>query len=457
MEKRIDLLEGSIASALTRLALPLMGTSLIQMAYNLTDMLWIGRLGADAVASVGTAGMFLWLGMSLNSLARVGGQVCVGHSVGAGKQDEAAGYAQASIQMTTLIGLLLGAVFLLGAAPLISFFHLNGAKVITDAEGYLRVVGGAVLLSLLANTLTALITATGNSSTPFLATAAGLVTNMLLDPVLIFGLAGAPKLGVLGAAIATAIAQALVAVLLVGYCMKDALLRHASPFRRPRTDCVKEILKLSAPVVVQNLVFPLVAMLISRMVAVYGDAAIGAQKVGTQIESISWMTADGYGMALNSFIAQNRGAGNLRRANRGYTTSFKIVSAWGVFTTLLLVFCAGPIFRIFIPQKSVLPIGVSYLVAQGWSQLFMCLEIVTVGAFNGYGVTVLPAAVDIILTVARIPMAIGLSRTSLGLSGIWWSISISSIAKGVIITAAFLAMLARQKKNPPAELEKERV
>ena len=451
MEKHIDLLEGSIASALTRLALPLMGTSLIQMAYNLTDMLWIGRLGADAVASVGTAGMFLWLGNSLNTLARVGGQVCVGHSVGAGKQEDAAHYAQASIQMTALIGLILGTLFLLGAGPLMSFFRLNGTTVIADAESYLRVVGGVILLALLANTLTALITATGNSSTPFLATAVGLIANMVLDPILIFGLVGAPRMGVLGAAVATAAAQALVAALLILYCSKDALLRYANPFRKPVFACVREILKLSAPVVMQNLVFPLVSMVIARMVAAYGDAAVGAQKVGSQIESISWMTADGYGMALNSFIAQNRGAGNLHRANKGYLTSFKIVSLWGVFTTLLLVFCAGPIFRIFIPQKSVLPIGVSYLRAQGWSQLFMCLEIVTVGAFNGYGITVLPAAADIILTVLRVPMAMGLSRTALKLSGIWWSISISSIAKGVIITSAFLLMLKRQKENLPEE------
>lgn len=452
MNKHIDLLEGGILSSLTRLALPLMGTSLIQMAYNLTDMLWVGRLGAGAVASVGTAGMFLWLSTSLNSLSRVGGQVRVGHSVGAGKPGDAADYAQASIQITTLIGLALGAVFLLGAAPLISFFRLNGAAVIADAQRFLRVVGGAVLLNLLANTLTALITATGNSSTPFLATAAGLATNMILDPVLIFGILGAPKLGVLGAAVATTLSQALAAAVLAAYCMKDALLRHASPFRKPRGACVREILKLSAPVVAQNLMFPLVSMVISRMVAAYGDAAVGAQKVGTQIESISWMAADGFGMALNSFIAQNRGAGNLRRANRGYTASLKIVSLWGLFTTLLLVFCSRPIFRIFISQKSVLPIGVSYLTAQGWSQLFMCLEIVTVGAFNGYGVTVLPAAVDILLTLVRIPMAIGLSRTPLGLSGIWWSISISSIAKGVIITGAFLAMLAKQRKALPAEM-----
>lgn len=454
MGKHVDLLHGSILNALTRLALPLMGTSLLQMAYNLTDMIWIGRLGAAAVASVGTGGMFLWLGNGLNTLARIGGQVRVGQHLGAGEPDDAAEYAKASLQLTVLIGLVLGAVFALGAGPLIAFFRLSGAQVIADAEVYLRVVGGAIVLGSLVNTLTSLITTTGNSRTPFLATTVGLVVNMLLDPVLIFGLAGAPRMGVLGAAVATVAAQAIVAVLFCIYAVHDThLLARVRFFSASRAACVRDILRLSLPVMLQNIVFPIISMLIARMVAAFGDAAVGAQKVGTQIESISWMTADGFSAALNGFVSQNRGARNLKRANRGYLTALGICGVWGCFTTALLIFCAAPIFRVFIPQADVLPVGTSYLTIQGYSQLFMCLEIITVGAFNGYGKTVVPAAVDILFTVLRIPMAAALSATALGLSGIWWAISISSICKGVFVTGAFLWMLHRQKKQglpPPA-------
>ena len=73
MSKRIDLLSGSIAGPLTKLALPIMGTSLIQMAYNMVDMIWVGRVGSDAVAAVGAAGMFMWLSTGLVILARMGG------------------------------------------------------------------------------------------------------------------------------------------------------------------------------------------------------------------------------------------------------------------------------------------------------------------------------------------------------------------------------------------------
>lgn len=96
MKKYVNLLDGAILPALSSLALPIMATSLIQMAYNLTDMLWIGRIGANAVASVGAAGMFMWLSNGLVTLAKMGAQVKVAHSLGAQDQNKAACYAQSA-------------------------------------------------------------------------------------------------------------------------------------------------------------------------------------------------------------------------------------------------------------------------------------------------------------------------------------------------------------------------
>ena len=85
----VELLEGPITGALVKLSLPIMGTSLIQMAYNLTDMIWVGRLSSDAVAAVGVAGMYLWLSRGLAAFPRMGGQIRVGQCLGAGKKEEA--------------------------------------------------------------------------------------------------------------------------------------------------------------------------------------------------------------------------------------------------------------------------------------------------------------------------------------------------------------------------------
>ena len=203
MEKKINLLEGPIFSSLMKLALPIMGTSLIQMAYNLTDMIWIGRIGANAVAAVGSAGMYMWLSNGISTLAKMGGQVRVGQSIGSQNKKDAAQYASATIQLGIIFGVIYGMITLLFHSQMIGFFHLTSPDVIKDAEIYLIIFVNQIF--------TSLMTAIGNSHHPFVATAIGLVINIVLDPLLIFGL----HMGVMGAAIATVIAQAIVLILML--------------------------------------------------------------------------------------------------------------------------------------------------------------------------------------------------------------------------------------------------
>ena len=104
----MDLLNEAIAPALTRLALPIMATSLVQMLYNLTDMAWIGRLGAGAVTAVGSAGMYTWFSQGFAILARTGGQVKTAHCLGAGENDSAAQYARGALQLGILCAVWAG-------------------------------------------------------------------------------------------------------------------------------------------------------------------------------------------------------------------------------------------------------------------------------------------------------------------------------------------------------------
>ena len=448
MKKHIDLLHGPVLSSLTRLAIPIMATSLIQMAYNLTDMIWIGRLGSNAVAAVGAAGMYMWLSNGLAVLSKMGGQVNTGHSLGAGDSKEAAGYAAGALQLAAFTGLLFGLLCILFSVPLIDFFKLNSPQVIADARIYLKITCGLVFFSFLNQTFTGLFTAIGNSRAAFFATTSGLVINFFMDPVLIFGIGPFPELRVMGAAIATVFAQMIVTCMFLLFALRDDLLFcHVRFFSRPKLAAIKSIVQVGVPSCLQNMLFTGISMIIARMVAGYGDAAVAVQKVGSQIESISWMTADGFAAAVNSFIAQNHGAGNPGRIRRGYRSAMVIVLIWGLFCTFLLMVCPAPIFRIFITEPDVLPMGVDYLVILGVSQLFMSVEITTAGAFAGFGKTVPPSVVSILFTAMRIPLAFMLVDTILGLNGIWWSITISSILKGIVLLCWFLWFL---KKELPA-------
>ncbi len=442
MAKRVNLLSEPILSSLIKLSLPLMGMSFIQMTYNLTDIFWIGKLGSGPVAAVGTGGLLIWFSTGLHTISQLGGQVYVAQNIGAGNMKKAGQFATAAMMLSTALCVTLGALFIFATAPIVSFFNLNDPSVIADAQTYLKVTGGGILFMMLAKLLTALITTTGDSKTPFIATSAGLVFNIIFDPILIFGWFGLPALGVLGAALATVLAQVIVLSLLMVQVLKGQHLFEYVSFRRiPPLAIFKDIIKLGWPTTVQATIFPVVSMFISRLIAGFGDGAVAVQRIGSQIESISWMTSEGFAVAVNSFIAQNYGANNLKRVKSGYYQSVMMLGAIGILNTFILIFCGAQIFSLFIDEADIIAMGGDYMMILGISQFFMCLEILSISAMNALGKTKIPAAVSILFTTLRIPMAIFLSTSALGITGIWWSISLSTVFKGIVLASAIMLTL----------------
>ena len=434
MSKNVNLLDGSIISSMSRLAFPIMGASLIQMGYNLVDMIWIGRLGSGAVAAVGAAGMFLWMANGVTTVPRIGGQVTVGQKLGAGQQKEAAEYAACALRMGLFLGIIYGLICALFNKPLISFFKLNSPEVIAEARWYLVIAGGLLIFFFLDQVIGGILAAMGNTVTTFRVTTVGLVINLVLDPVLIFGLGPFPRLEVIGAALATVFAQMIVFLLyLYAIWNEPVIFSNLHLLRRSNRVHLNEIVKIGLPSALQDVLFSAISMVIARFVAGYGDAAVAVQKVGGQIESISWMMGGGFAMAVNSFVAQNYGAGKIERVRKGFRTAIMIMGIWGLFNTFLLMTFPKFFFSIFISEPDVIPMGVDYLRIIGISEVFICLEGAATGAFQGLGKTVPPSIVGITFNALRIPAALLLSHTALGLNGIWWVLTVSCIFKGTIL------------------------
>lgn len=454
--RKIDLTKDPILPSLAGLALPIMATSLIQMAYNLIDMLWIGRIGSAAVAAIGAAGMYMWLSNGLATLAKVGGQVKVAHALGAKREEEAAEYAQSALQLSLIFGIGFGLISVVAATPMISFFKLNSAAVIADAEIYLQITCGGVVFSFLNQVFTGVLTAMGNSRVTFVATTIGLVFNIVLDPALIFGLGPLPAMGVVGAALATVFSQVIVTAIFVVIAYKDhVVLRKIHLLKSFYKESMAQIIRIGFPIGVQSMFFTVISMIIARMVAGFGDAAVAVQKVGSQIESISWMTAEGFGAAVSAFMAQNLGAGSKERIIKGYRVAIGLEIVWGILCTVLLIVFPDYIFKIFITEKEILPMGVDYLKILGVAQFFMCIELTTAGAFTGLGKTIPPSITSIVLSAVRIPIASVLVAVGMGLNGIWWSITISCILKGIVMFVWFLYYLKHDfKRYFPSDVQK---
>lgn len=445
-----NLTKGPILKTLTKLAIPIMASSFLGTLYNITDMAWIGLLGAKAVAGVGVGGMFTWLSQGLVSLARMGGQVQVAQHIGRREQEEAHGYAQAAVQMSALLGILFAAVVLILLKPLIGFFKLEDAEALAAAFSYTKIACGLIVFSFLSLTLTGLYTAQGDSKTPFAANLVGLAVNMILDPVLILGPGPFPRLGVTGAAIATVTAQFIVMSILVMRILvtkKENVLKGIQLFEKIPPKYVRGICKIGIPTALQGMAYCMISMVLTRMVSGFGAEAVATQRVGGQIESVSWNTADGFGAALNAFIGQNYGAGKMDRVKKGYRASLITVGVWGLFITLLFVCFPEQISGVFFHEPTAIATAVGYMIIIGYSEAFMSVELMTVGALSGLGKTHLCSVISITLTSARIPLAILLSGTALGLLGIWWALTATSVVKGIVFVMAFYWITARMRNS----------
>lgn len=435
-----NLTKGPILKTLTKLAIPIMASSFLGTLYNITDMAWIGLLGAKAVAGVGVGGMFTWLSQGLASMARMGGQVQVAQCIGRGDREEAHKYAQAAVQLAIIMGLLFAVIVLLFLHPLVGFFKLQDPEALSAALSYTKIACGLIVFSFLSLTLTGIYTAQGDSKTPFIANLIGLVTNMILDPLLILGIGPIKKFGVDGAAIATVTAQAIVmSIMVIGILQqkRENVLKGIKIFARIPSRYLGGICKIGIPTAIQGMAYCGISMILTRMVSGFGAEAVATQRVGGQIESVSWNTADGFGAALNAFIGQNYGAGKMDRVRKGYKAALWSVGAWGLFITAIFVFAPKAIAEIFFHEPRAIAIAVGYLVIIGFSEAFMSVELMTVGALSGLGKTHLCSVISILFTSARIPLAVILSATSLGLEGIWWALSVTSIVKGVIFVGTF--------------------
>ncbi|WP_122640777.1 MULTISPECIES: MATE family efflux transporter [unclassified Romboutsia] len=447
MKDRTDLTSGSISDKLIKLALPIMGTSFIQMAYNLTDMMWVGKIGSKAVAAVGTAGFYPWLAMAFIIISRVGGEVKVSQSIGENNFKNTISYIKSAIEINIILAILYSLTIIMFNKFFVDIFQLGDNQVILMSREYLIIVACGFVFYFINPVFTAIFNGLGNSKTPFRINTIGLIANIILDPILIFGLLGFPSLGVIGAAIATVASQVIVTItfLLKIIISKNEYFR-IKLFRRIELNYYKELFKLGLPVAIQNGMFTLFSMAIGIIVASFGPVAIAVQKVGSQIESISWMSTDGLAVALSSFVGQNYGAKNYDRVTKGCKIGIITSIILGIITTLVLVFLGEKIFSLFINESDAISKGGMYLKILGYSQLFMCLEIIISGALKGIGRTYIPSIIITIFTGARIPMAYFLSKPEiLGIDGIWWSISLSSIFKGILLLSIFEFLLKSNK------------
>ncbi len=437
MQGTKNLTKGPINRQLFNLAMPIMATSFIQMAYSLTDMAWVGRLGSEAVAAIGSVGILMWMSTSISLLNKVGAEVSVGQSIGAQNQTDARCFASHNITVALIISLCWGGLLFVLANPIIRIYEL-AEHITANAVEYLRIVSTGLPFIFLSAAFTGIYNAAGRSKVPFMISGTGLLLNIILDPLFIFGLG----LGTKGAAWATWISEAVVlSIFIYQLRYRDSLLGGFPFFTRLKKKYTYRIFKLGLPVAALNSLFAFVNMFLCRTASEQGGhIGLMTFTTGGQIEAITWNTSQGFATGLSTFIAQNYAAGCTDRVLKAWHTTLWMTGIFGSLCTLLFVFFGNEVFSVFVPERVAYEAGGVFLRIDGYSQLFMMLEITMQGVFYGIGRTLPPAVVSICFNYMRIPLAILFVYLGWGVEGIWWAVSFTTMIKGLILLGWFLVV-----------------
>ncbi|MCL2405315.1 MAG: MATE family efflux transporter [Defluviitaleaceae bacterium] len=447
--KNRDLTQGNIVKALLRLSLPIAGGQFMHMAHSLTDMFWLGQSSshAYAIAATGTAGLFIWLSVGLMLVGRVGAEIGVSQSRGRDNIPDAYLYARTALFLAAGLGILYGTFLFVLRGPLIGLFRFQEANVAAYTITYLGIMAFGIPASFITSSLSGTFNASGNSRTPFVISSCGIVLNMILSPIFILVL----DMGVVGAGITSVAAQYTVMIAMAiavkrfrGRPFEVFKLTARFDFAAIRADIAggksRDIFRLTWPVCLENTLFPLLTMATTYFEVAFGAFAVSISRVGTQVESLSWLVGAGFGAALTAFVGQNFGAGKHTRINTGvrYTTIFML--GWGALVACVLWFGSPVIIAAFLPEFAHDPDMVRLVVLNlrilAACQVLSNLEFVATNAFRGKGRTLPPSITGIASNVIRVPLAFLLSRfTPLGLLGVWVAISATAAFRGVSIFA----------------------
>ncbi|NFT83475.1 MATE family efflux transporter [Clostridium botulinum] len=434
--KKVDLTEGKVAKVILTLAIPIMGSSLLQFAYNLIDMIWVGGLGSNAVASIGSSSFFIGLGYSINALVVIGAGIKVSHAIGEKDEKSIKGYINSGILINLILGIIYALILVFLGKHFIGFLHLNNSDVESKAYWYLAISAPMMFFTFFNIFYTRILNSFGNNKSALKINALGIVINLILDPILIYVF----KLGVIGAAVATLVSNF---VMFIVFKINGRDIFKFDFNIGIEKEKVLEIIRLGFPMSFQRILFTLVNIVLARIIAIFGSDAIAAQKIGLQIESITFMVIGGLNGAIASFAGQNYGAKKFNRIIKGYRSSLKIGIIYSILTAIAFAFMPSVLVKIFIRDESTILIASGYLQIIAVSQIFSIIEMVSNGLFTGIGKPKIPAYISIGFTILRIPMALVLTKF-MGVNGIWWSIALSSIFKGVISYILYILQVRKE-------------
>jgi putative MATE family efflux protein len=435
------LLEGSIPRALFLLAVPIMGANILQVAYQVIDAFWVGRLGAAAVASVSITMPVMFVLIALGMGFAIAGTTLIAQYTGARDHKMVDHVAAQTLVTIVAVSVVLGAVGYFIAPVMLRLMRV-GPEVFNGALWFMRIVFIALPFTFIYAMAQALMRGVGEVKAPLYIVASTVLINFVLDPVLIFGKFGMPAWGVTGAAVATLIAQAIAAAIALRllFSGRFGIQVHWRDFK-PDLAFVKRAFLLGYPASIEQSARGMGMLVLTFLIVSFGTVVTASFGVGGNLFNVVIIPAMGFAMATSTLVGQSIGAGDIARAEKVARLSAVITFSSLTVLGLVCMAFAPQIVRFFVPgDPAVIREGAAYIRVVAWSFGFIGLQFALMGVIRAAGEMVPAMVIGLVSQWAlQIPLAFALSKyTTLGVDGVWWSTPLANVVTAIVSSLWFL-------------------
>ncbi len=462
--KSIDLTEGNLLKNLITLSLPIVLSNLLQMIYNVVDVFWLGKLGENAKGAVSVAGMsfpivffFLAIGIGLTTA----GTALVSQYKGSNQPDKLRHVVGQFSNILILFFLIMIAVNYFYSKDILRLLN-TPESIFLKANTYFSIILYAMPFMIIFISFQSFARGLGDTMTPLKIQIVAITINVVLDPLLIFGVSFFPRLETTGAAIATFTARAIAGILSIILILKKfKILKPHWENLKPDTKMLKRILNISLPASLGLSMTSLGFIVLQGFVNTFGTLVISAFSIGKRLMSFFMLPSMGFGKALEAIVGQNLGAKNPERAEESLWVTLKVVAVIMLIGGTIIFFFGGHLTQIFIKDQQVFILGQRMTKVIAVAAFLFSMVFVFFGVFNGSGHTKFVMTFNILrLWAFRIPFVFVLSGAVLKLNifktgilqnafttiakplanhpydAVWWSMLISNL---LVLIIAFIS------------------
>ena len=439
--EKSDFTQGSILKKLTLFMIPVLGALILQAAYGAVDLLVVGRFGTTAgLSAVSTGSQVLNLVTFVVTQFAMGITVLIARYIGEKKINSIGALIGGATVVFAIISAILFVIMISLASPISTLMQAPKEALGLTAT-YVRICGAGIFFIVAYNLLSAIFRGLGDSKSPLLFVAVACVINIIGDLVLVAGL----HLDAAGAAMATVFAQAISVVFALMLLFKRKL-----PFKITNPHCVRA-LKIGLPLALQECLTQISFLALCAFINRLGLEASSGYGVACKIVNFAMLVPSSLMQSMASFVAQNVGAGDEKRAKHAMFTGMGIGLAIGVVVFILVLFKGDLLTSIFTTEKAVILQGYAYLKGFALETIVTAVLFSMVGYFNGHDQTVWVMVQGLIQTLlVRLPLAYYMSiQPHASLTNIGLAAPIATIV-GIILNVCFYIYLNKKMKKENA-------